>query len=355
MKLLKKLTLLTAVLMASFSANASIYQVSGLELKFSKFNSQKIRSYAVDVATKRGFVKLLKNIIPQEYNVKEVLDSIDLKKVDVVEKLNIVNETNIKGKYEATFDILYSKDKIKHLLQERRIPFIQESMGKVLLLPIEQTAQQDYLLFEESNKLKNLLFSQLENSLLIKPVLAKGDLQEITTYNPQNILDKNSEGKVLELAKKYKSEKALIVKLQQNNYEDKSLYQVTLKYVNFTDLKEENFIVIGKNMQQVTKEIAEKIKTIWQQNNLLEFNKPKRFVAMVNTNGDLKELYSIINMLKKLKTVSDVKVKQLTTQFAFIQTDFYGTPKEFLSTAKNARVSIFQSENGQWLVERALD
>lgn len=355
MKLLKNLTLLLAIFAFAFTAEASVYQVNGIKTKFSKFNSQKIRSYAVDVATRRGFEKLLSNIVPQEYNIKELLESIDLKKTDVVDKLNIVDEVNIKGKYEATFDILYSKEKIKKLLQTRRIPFTQETMGNVLLLPIQQNANQSYLLFEDSNTFKNLLFAELENSLLINPVLAKGDLQEITTYNPQNILDENNSTNLQTLATKYEAEKTLIVLLQKNNYQEQSVYQVTLKYFNFTDQKEESFIVLGKNLKQATKEIAEKIKTLWQQKNLLEFNKPKRFVAMIKTSGNLENLYAVMEQTKKVKTVSSVKIKQLTMQSALVQTDFYGTPQEFLAAAKNARLNIFQNQEGQWVIERVLD
>lgn len=355
MKLLKNLTLLFAIFVCAFNAQANVYQVDGIELKFKRFNSQKIRSYAVDVATRRGFEKLLKNIVPQEYNMTELFESIDLKKTDVVEKLNIIHEVNVKGKYEATFDILYSKNKVQKILEQRRIPFIQETMGDVLLLPIQQTSEQEFLLFDESNKFKDLLFTSLEDSLLINPVLAKGDLQEITTYNPQNILDDNNKSLVLELAKKYEASKALVVLLQKNDYQGQSLYQVTLKYFNFKDLTEENFIVLGKTLQQVTKQIAAKTKTIWQQNNMLEFNKPKRFVSMINTKGSLDELYSTINQLEKLKIVSNVKIKKLTTQFAFIQTDFFGSPQEFLSTAKNAKLNIFQASNNQWMIERVLD
>tara|TARA_Y100001960_G_C14781621_1_gene887265 strand:- start:4478 stop:5545 length:1068 start_codon:yes stop_codon:yes gene_type:complete len=352
MKLLKKITLVAAILLSTLSAQASVFQVNNIELKFKRFNAQKIRAYAVDVATKRGFEKLLTNIVPQEYDVKGLLESIDLKKVDVVEKLNIVSEVNVKGKYEAKFDILYSEDKIKKILKEKRVPFIQETMGDVLLLAVNQTANQDFLLFEESNVLKDLLFKNLKDSLLIKPVLPKGDLQEITTYNPQNILDANNEDKVLQLAKKYNADKAIVVLLQQNNYQDESLYQVTIKYINFDKLTEESFIVLGQDMKQVAKEIKTKIKTIWQQNNLLEFNKPKRFVAMINTASSLDNLYATIKKLEKMNIVSSVKIKQLTTQYAFIQTDFYGTPQEFLSSTEKAGLKIYQGTDGQWLVER---
>lgn len=351
MKLLRFLTLFIATFALVGVAQANVFQVNGIETKFKKFNSQKIRSYAVDVATKRGFEKLLNNIVSPEYNIKELMETIDLKKTDVVEKLNIVNEVNVKGDYHATFDILYNKEKVKKILQERRVPYTQEAMGEVLLLPIQQNAKQEYLLFEESNQFKQMLFEQLENSLLISPILAKGDLQEITTYNPQNILDENNPANLENLTARYNTNKALIILLQQNNYQGQNLYQVTLKFFNIADLKEESFIVLGKDLQQVSKEIAEKIKTIWREKNTLEFNKPKRFVAMVQTVGNLDKLYSVINKIEKLNIVSSVKIKTLTTQYAFIQTDFYGQPNEFLTATKNADLNIFQSGNGQWVIQ----
>jgi hypothetical protein len=350
--MLKNITLLITICIAAFNAQANVFQVNGIDLEFSKFNAQQIRSYAVDVATKRGFEKLLQNIIPSEYNVAEIISSIDLKKVDVVEKLNIIHEINVTGKYKATFDILYNKQVIKQILQEQRIPFIQETMGNVLLLPIQQTDDQEYLVFENTNQLKDLLFEDLKDSLLINPILAKGDLDEITTYNAQNILDDNNKSNIIDLAKKYNTDKAIIVFLQNNNYQDQNLYQVTLKFINFKNLQEESFIVLGQDIKQVTGEITGKIKTIWQSKNLLEFNKPKRFLAKINTAESLENLYATVDKLKNLKTVSTVQIMQLTTQYAFVQTDFYGTPQEFLESAKQANISIYQDNNKQWLIER---
>lgn len=344
-----------AVFVAISNAHANVYQVNDITVEFKRFNAQKIRSYAVDVATKRGFVQLLNNIIPQEYNVKELVDSIDLKKVDVVERLNIVEEINTKGKYFAKFDIIYSQDKIKTILRQKRIPYTQNTMGKVLILPIQQNKNLEYELFGETNKFKTYLFENLEKSLLIKPVMAKGDLQEITTYNPQNILDANNEDRVIQLATKYEANKSLVILLEQKDYEDKDLYQVTINFINFEDFKTETFIVIGKTLKQVSKEVSNKIINLWQQKNLIELNKPKRFVAMINTAGSIDELNATIEHLKTLKMVSAVKITNLTTQYAYVQTDFYGTPKEFLDTAKQTRLNIFKSDNGQWMIERVLD
>jgi len=356
MKFLKKFLLITLAIFGSiYTAQANVYQVNTIKVEFKRFNSQKIRGYAVDVATKRGFTKLLNNIVPQEYDVKQLIEAIDLKKTDVVEKVNINNEINVKGKYYAEIDILYNKEKVKQILQSKRIPFTQETMGNVLLLPILQDKNQDYSLFEDKNKFKDLLVKNLEDSLLITPLLAKGDLQEITTYNPQNILDENNSVDVLELATRYETNKSIIVLLQQNTYEDSNVNQVTIKYVGFGDLKEEKFIVLGKTLEEATKEVASKIKSIWQQNNLLEFNKPKRFVAMIKTKKSLDELYATKNQLESLKIVSSVKIKQITTDYAFVQTDFYGTPQEFLEAAKAKKLGIYQSNNSQWVIERILD
>ncbi|HAG52700.1 MAG TPA: hypothetical protein DCL21_02825 [Alphaproteobacteria bacterium] len=356
MKFFKKFLLITIAVFGSiYTAQASVYQVNTIKVEFKRFNSQKIRAYAVDVATKRGFTKLLNNIVPQEYDVKDVIESIDLKKTDVVEKLNINNEINVKGKYYAEIDILYNKEKIKQILQSRRIPFTQESMGTVLLLPILQDQNQEFSLFEDKNKFKDLLVKNLEGSLLITPLLAKGDLQEMTTYNPQNILDENNGANVLELATKYETNRAIIALLQQNTYEDSNINQVTIKYLGFDKMPEEKFIVLGKTLEEATKEVASKIKSLWQENNLLEFNKPKRFVAMIQTKKSLDELYATIDQLESLKTVSSVKIKQITTEYAFVQTDFYGTPQEFLAAAKSKKLGIYQSNNSQWVIERVLD
>ena len=356
MKLLKKSLLILAALVASINAQASVYQVNGLKLEFKRFNSQKIRSYAVDVATKRGFEKLLKSIVPAQYNVKEIIESVDLKKTEVVEKLNIVKEVNKKGLYQAEIDILYSAEKIKKILQAKRIPYTQETMGKVLLLPIEKSLETGKLvLFEDSNKLKDELVKSLSNSLLIEPVIAKGDLKEITTYNPQNVLDDNNKDNVLELATKYEANKAIVILLEKNNFDGNDMYQTTIKYINFDNMQDESTVIMAPNVEQAAKNIALKIKNTWQTNNLLEFNKPKRFIAMINTNNSLDELYETINHMKTLRIVSDVNIKQLTTTAAFVQTDFYGTPQEFLNKAKQKRLNIFQAENGQWIIERVLD
>jgi hypothetical protein len=353
--LIKNLCLLLAFCLTAFTSQADDYHVKDITVEFKRFNSQKIRAYAVDVAIKRGFDKLLENIVPQEYNAKELAKQIDLKKVDIVEKFNITEEVNTKGRYFAKFDIIYSEEKIKKILQEKRIPYTQKAMGRVLLLPIQQASTGQLVLFGELNQFKDALFKALEGNLLIEPVLPKGDFDEITKYNPQNVLDDAAQDEVLKLANAYDTDKALIILLEQNNYQDQNIYQVTMKYRNFDEQEPESFIVLGKTLEQASNEVANKIINLWQTKNLIELNKPKRFVAMINTAGSLTELNGTIKHLESLKMVSSVKIKQLTIDYALVQTDFYGTPQEFLSTAKAKRLNVFKADNNQWMIERVLD
>lgn len=354
MNLIKKLLIVCAVLGVSFNANASsVYQVNGLKVEFKKFNASKVRALAVDVATKKGFKKLLENIVPEQYNTKEILDSVDLKKTDIVEKLSIVSEVNKRGLYQAEIDILYSTEKVKKILEVRRVPFTQEVMGKVLLLPIKKDSQTGRLeLFEESNVFKTELFANLENSLIMQPVLAKGELQEITNYNPQMLLDKNNKQTVINLANKYETDKAIVLLLEENDFSGNKVYQLTVNYVNFKNMEDSSTVVIATSVQDASKKVAENLTQNWLSANLLEFNKPKRFMAMVDTDGSMENLYATINAMKALNIVSDVNIKQVTTNYAFVQTDFYGTPKEFLNlTAKN-KLNVFQTPDGQWKIER---
>lgn len=353
--LIKSLCLLLVFCFTALTSQADDYHVKDITVEFKRFNAQKIRAYAVDVAIKRGFDRLLENIVPQEYNVKELAKEIDLKKVDIVEKFNITEEVNTKGRYFAKFDVIYSEEKIKKILQEKRIPYTQKAMGRVLLLPIQQASTGQLVLFGELNQFKDLLYKSLEGNLLIEPVLAKGDFDEITKYNPQNVLDENSQEEVLKLANSYEADKALVILLEQNNYQDQNIYQVTIKYINFDEQTPESFIVLGKTLEQASNEVAKKIINLWQTKNLIELNKPKRFVAMINTAGSLTELNGTIKHLESLKMVSSVKIKQLTIDYALVQTDFYGTPQEFLNTAKAKRLNVFKADNNQWMIERVLD
>lgn len=348
MNIKRVLTLFTiSFLLSANSYAGNVYNVEGVEVSINHFNAQRTRTKAVDSAVKKGFYKMLDDIVLKEYNYKELLKKIDFKKIDLVEKLNIIEENSTGGKYKAKFNILYNKDAVKQVLREQRIPFTQDSMNNVLILAVKEDSSGQRLLFEESNSFKYLISEYLKDTNLIDPILPKGDFQEVTGFSPYKILDAYNQDKILDLAVNYATEKVIVIVLK----EKEESYDVQIKFINLDNMNSYNSLVMGQSLTDVTSQVAEKVKELWKKNHLLEFDKPKRFVAMIETKGDLSKFDGIIENLKAISIVSDVNIMEINRNSAIVQTDFYGQPKEFLNATTKAGLRVFQESGNSWYID----
>ncbi|MCP4355116.1 MAG: DUF2066 domain-containing protein [Proteobacteria bacterium] len=342
------------VLLAGFSADSfakNVYEVKGVEIKFKHFNAQRTRASAVDYAAKKGFFVMLNDIVLEKYDTEQLKKEIDFKKDSLVEKINIVSEDTSKGGYWAKFDILYNQDKVKRILKDKRIPFTQESMGKVLVIPIKEDFKGARFLFEEMNDFKYVLEDSLKKTNLLETVFPKGGLDEVTSFSPYGILDAYNSQKLLDFVKRYETDKIMIVLLSKKDVLDKNSYNLHIKFINIDSLTTYSSLVIGQNIKGISDQIAKKVKDLWKESHLLEFDKPKKLVASVATNGDLDKFDDIVNKLNEISTVSDVTISKLNRQEAEIYTMFYGSPKEFLEETEKAGLRVFQTTEGKWLVD----
>jgi len=328
-----------------------VYNVKGVKVKFKHFNAQRTRTSAVDYAVKKGFSKLLKDIVLEEYQTEDLAKDIDFKKSDLVEKLNIVSEDTSKGGYLATFDILYNESKVKQILKERRIPFTQESMGKVLLLAVKETSSGRRLLFEDFNDFKSTIEELLQGTSLIEPIFPKGDIDEVTAFSPYNILDAYNQEKILKLAEKYETDKVIVALVSKKDVTTPDAYNLHIKFINIDKLTTYNTLIMGKSIRSVSIQASSKIKDLWKKSHLLEFNKPKKFIASIATKGDIDKLDDIIAKLNEMPIVAGTVIVELNHSEALISTNFYGSPSEFLEGTEKAGLTVFQSQDKRWFVD----
>ncbi|MFT7144903.1 MAG: hypothetical protein ACI8QY_000961, partial [bacterium] len=171
------------LLPAQAQGNEDAFSVKNYEIVYKSGNVKTFREKAIKKATHDAFPKLLRQLTPHEtWGLhSRLLEHVNWDEVSY--KTHIVSEEGQRH-YKAVLDVYYRAKPVKDLLTRFNIPYSERTGGKVLILPVFESAGTK-LLWETVNPLKPIVAENMRTHSYFDYVLPTGDIAEVTSLSAE--------------------------------------------------------------------------------------------------------------------------------------------------------------------------
>ena len=287
-----------------------------------KIKQNNYKDRYIDIAFRKGFEKLLSNILKIEDQKK--IFSTELATIkSFVKNYRIVDEQEIKGKYRVEISLSFKEESINQFFQRKGISYSASQSFETLIYPIfiknsELQVFSGNKFFEEWNMNKEfeevnfiLPVESLDDIVFIKK--NKDDLEEIDL---QTLVDK------------YEIKNSAILILRY----DEGVLNVFIKtdFKGIKKLKKIDIIVKDLNNKEVREETILKLKSIvhdiWKEQNLVDASTP----SYLTLNAQFNEPHDFGEVISKIKQISIIKshnIQELNKNNAIIKIKYLGKIK----------------------------
>ena len=306
-----------------------------------KIKQNNYKDRYIDIAFRKGFEKLLSNILKIEDQKKIFSTELTIIK-SFVQSYRIVEEQEIKGKYRAEISLSFNEESINQFFQKKGISYSASQSFETLIYPIfiknsELQVFSGNKFFEEWNM--NIEF---EGVNFILPVESLDDLVFIKKNK-----DDLEEIDLQSLVDKYEIKNSAILILRY----DESVLNVFIKtdFKGFKKLKKIDIFVKDLDNKKVREETILKLKSIvhdmWKEQNLIDASTPSYLTLNVQFN-EPHNLREVLSKIKKISIINSHNIQELTKNNAVIKIKYLGKIKslENFLTQNGFRLKIQDNE-----------
>ena len=309
------------------------------------------RQQAMDMATDQGLRQLLKLITPEDTWSKhdEMLQKTPPK--NLLERFSIVQESS-RMPYGLVVDLYFKRDKVRKMLADNGIPFIDTKQETVLVVPVYVVGENAQL-FEEENAWGGAVQLALQGPHLAQFKLPNGDYDDMMTLTPEMALLGVAEP-IQALGQKHKADMVLVsvakvifrggqrvLQVQSTWYGSQSLQPISFE-MEMSEAKQPHV------MQKAAQKLIQGVDSQWRSSNTVAVNKPQSLVAFLNV-AEVADLESALKTLNGLASVQQAFLRSLTKREAYIQVDYYGESADLAEVLRTSGY-VLNNQEGRWLL-----
>ena len=287
-----------------------------------KIEQNNYKDKYIEIAFRRGFQKLISNILRSE-DQKKILSTDSATIKSLVQGFRILEEKIISDNYKVKIAVFFKEDKINDFFNKKGVSYSASSKLDTIIFPIlilnsELKVFSGNKFFEEWNNLE-----ELQDVSFILPVENLDDINFIK----QN-MDDLEEIDLTPLVDNYELKNSAILILRYDN----KVLNVFIK-TNFKNIKKLKKIQIAvKNIddKKVREEIISKLKfmvhDIWKDQNLIDVSTPSYLTVNLKLSKP-SNLETAIKKIKNFNLVKNLHVKQIDNNNAKIKIKYFGKIK----------------------------
>ncbi len=287
-----------------------------------KIEQNNYKDKYIEIAFRRGFQKLISNILRSE-DQKKILSTDSATIKSLVQGFRILEEKIISDNYKVKIAVFFKEDKINDFFNKKGVSYSASSKLDTIIFPIlilnsELKVFSGNKFFEEWNNLE-----ELQDVSFILPVENLDDLNFIK----QN-MDDLEEIDLTPLVDNYELKNSAILILRYDN----KVLNVFIK-TNFKNIKKLKKIQIAvKNIddKKVREEIISKLKfmvhDIWKDQNLIDVSTPSYLTVNLKLSKP-SNLETAIKKIQNFNLVKNLHVKQIDNNNAKIKIKYFGKIK----------------------------
>jgi len=173
-----------ATLSLSYAADSNIYLVENVIVSITSKSPNTARTAATANARRDAFLILLtrldlKTSLADNINDGEISDMVRSEQID--------QEKIAGNNYSATFNIMFAKDFVDHILAQKTTNKVEERKGEAYLLIPAKMVKRRPILWEEENDWKKAIEKNLNKKAQQKFVVPQSDVENLAILNRDNI------------------------------------------------------------------------------------------------------------------------------------------------------------------------
>ena len=302
-------------------ANQDVFTVDKIIIE-GKIKQNNYKERYLDIAFRKGFEKLLSNILKIQDQKKVFSTELAIIK-SFVQSYRIVKEQDINGKYLAEISLSFKEDSINQFFKNNGISYSASQNFETLIYPIfiknsELQVFSGNKFFEEWNMSK-----EFEGVNFILPVESLDDLVFIKKNK-----DELEEIELQSLVDKYEitNSAILILRYDENNLN----VFIKTNFKGSKKLKKVDIFVKDLNNYKVREETILKLKSIvhdmWKEQNLIDASTPS-YLTLNTKFNEPHSLGEVINKIKKINIIKSYNIQELNKNNAKIKIKYLGKIK----------------------------
>ena len=299
-------------------SSTDTFTVDNIEV-IGTINDQNYKNRQLETAFRKGFEKLILNIVKKE-DQKELL-STDLKTIKLLlSNYRIVEENTQGNKYKLITDITFDRNIVSQFLFKKNISYAEVKKLEIIIYPIlisnsELSMFSKNKFFEEWNENEDF-----ENINFVLPV---EDVEDIDFIKKNlSVLEEIDLNRIVD---NYEIRNSAILIFRYDNKKLNAFMKTNLegvkkaKKINFEKEELEN----KESRNNIIKNAKYYINELWKKENLIDISVPSYLV--VNTKiKDPSSLEKIIKTMKKISLIENYIVQELDNKSAKIKIKFFG-------------------------------
>ena len=303
---------------------------------------QNYRNVQLETAFRKGFEKLILNIVKKE-NQKELL-STDLKTLKLLlSNYRIVMEEVKGNEYKLIVDITFDRTLVGQFLFKKNISYAEVKKLEIIIYPIMITNSELHMFsknkfFQEWNDNKDF-----QNINFVLPVENVEDIDFIEKN--LSVLEEINLNRIVD---NYEIRNSAILILRYDNAKLNAFMKT-----NFEGITKSKKIDLGKedlnkkeSRNNIIKTTKYYINEIWKEENLIDISVPSYLV--VNTKiQDKNSLKKIIKIIKKINLIDSYIIQELDNKSAKIKIKFFGKIQNLQNSFLNNGIE-FKILHDEW-------
>lgn len=309
---------------SSYAADSDTYFIQGVPVNTTGKSPAASKATAHAMARRDAFLILLTRL-EMKVNVADSVTDDELS--DMVRSEQIENEKMAGSNYSATFNIMFAKDFVEHILAQKNSTAVQVKPveDSYLLIPVKMKKFQP-ILWGEDNDWKKAIAKTLNKKSLNKFIIPDSDLGNIATLNDKNVISPDYFS-LEPILTRYKASAAYVLIFSYDEIENKVLIevvrvsklqkkQVKLSFLNVDLLNYELLMdkVAGKSIDYL---LTEKNQISPSANSELT-----RIKILVNNFG---KWLMIKNKIESSNLVTRLNIESISRDFVVITVSYTGT------------------------------
>lgn len=374
---MKIIKVLFFILLYSFSSYAQeTYNVQKVLVSVEGENAKIARELAIKQFAKDALIKLLANI-----NQQDVVHKLDPKKIEEnVVDFEIVKEKISPNSYKAIVNVTFSKSGVNGLLSSviaaeelsnlssQTLSTQDESSSavntnhqvaqynKILILPLLRSGS-EIKLWEDENLWIEAFRVAMKKKLNSSFVIPQGDMQDIQSINPSNLLSANFSD-FNDLVSRYEAKKIVILIADILPSQNSDIKKLDLSIRILDEKNQDNFLQFynsyhGNSEEELLNMAAESV---------IRSGFNSRAIKKIEARGadqsvlgasviaeNILEWVEIENKLKQINIIEKIEVESLMLKQVNIKIYYYADLEEIITAMKNSGIFVEEKNNQYYL------
>ena len=345
------LTILTATIFFFVSNTQSFSQNNIFFIKNIQVSKSIDLDFSRDIVINETFHEAFDQLINRVLLSKDLKLITNVKTNDIkklVESFQITNESFVKKKYEATFNILFNKKKLSLFLEKKNVAFSNPITIPVVFFPILYF-DEEIKIFNENNFYSQWFDSNLKSEI-INFILPFENLDDI--YEIEKIQNNIENLKMKEIATKYNTNNYVLAIMNLKKGTLKTFLKMNLNNTKVSkNMIHETFQINEKSeVNLVIDEIKTNILDSWKKINLVNFALPLSLHLHFH-NRNLKDLSNLEKILIEIDIINNYAIEEFNINTTILKINYYGDPKKLYEKFSEFNYNL-SDDHGYWVLKK---